>query len=168
MVGTAVNLIVAQRLVRRLCPKCKLKAEEVYPKEYYEDLVSQVKNAVRRVVENLQLRLTKEKNPEKRQKLMEAIKEYQKLYSDGLTIYTENPKGCEHCNNTGYKGRMAVHELLEVTENVKKLILKGANSEEIKAEAIREGMRTLYEDGLVKIGKGMTSIEEIKRVLIAD
>jgi len=168
LVGTAVNLIVAQRLVRRLCPKCKLKAEEVYPKEYYEDLVSQVKNAVRRVVENLQLRLTKEKNPEKRQKLMEAIKEYQKLYSDGLTIYTENPKGCEHCNNTGYKGRMAVHELLEITENVKKLILKGANSEEIKAEAIREGMRTLYEDGLVKIGKGMTSIEEIKRVLIAD
>jgi type IV pilus assembly protein PilB len=168
LVGTAVNLIVAQRLVRRLCPKCKLKAEEVYPKEYYEDLVSQVKNAVRRVVENLQLRLTKEKNPEKRQKLMEAIKEYQKLYSDGLTIYTENPKGCEHCNNTGYKGRMAVHELFEITENVKKLILKGANSEEIKAEAIREGMRTLYEDGLVKIGKGMTSIEEIKRVLIAD
>jgi type IV pilus assembly protein PilB len=63
---------------------------------------------------------------------------------------------------------MAVHELLEITENVKNLILKGANSEEIKAEAIREGMRTLYEDGLVKIGKGMTSIEEIKRVLIAD
>jgi type IV pilus assembly protein PilB len=168
LVGTAVNLIVAQRLVRRLCPKCKLKAEEVYPKEYYEDLVSQVKNAVRRVVENLQLRLTKEKNPEKKQKIMDAIKEYQKLYSDGLTIYTENPKGCEYCNNTGYKGRMAVHELLEITENVKNLILKGANSEEIKAEAIREGMRTLYEDGLVKIGKGMTSIEEIKRVLIAD
>ena len=168
LVGTAVNLIVAQRLVSRLCQECKLKAEEVYHEEYYVDLVSQVKNAVRRVVENLQLRLTKEKNPEKRQKLMEAIKEYQKLYSDGLTIYTENPKGCEHCNNTGYKGRMAVHELLEITENVKKLILKGANSEEIKAEAIREGMRTLYEDGLVKIGKGMTSIEEIKRVLIAD
>jgi len=76
--------------------------------------------------------------------------------------------GCDKCNNTGYKGRMAVHELLEVSENVKKLILKGANSEEIKAEAIREGMRTLYEDGLVKIGKGLTSIEEIKRVLIAD
>ena len=168
LVGTAVNLVVAQRLVRRLCPKCKLKAEEVYPKEYYEDLVSQVKSAIRKVVENLQLKLKKEKNPEKKQKITEAIREYQELYNNGLTIYTENPKGCDYCNNTGYKGRMAVHELLEVSENVKKLILKGANSEEIKAEAIREGMRTLYEDGLVKIGKGLTSIEEIKRVLIAD
>ena len=63
---------------------------------------------------------------------------------------------------------MAVHELLEVSENIKKLILKGANSEEIKEQAVKEGMRTLYEDGLVKIGKGLTSIEEIKRVLIAD
>ena len=168
LVGTAVNLIVAQRLVRRLCPKCKLKAEEVYPKEYYEDLKNQVKNAIRRVIENLQIRLTKEKDPEKKQKIVEHIKEYQKLYNNGLEIYTENPEGCPHCNNTGYKGRMAVHELLEVTENVKKLILKGANAEEIKLEAIKEGMRTLYEDGLVKIGKGMTSIEEIKRVLVAE
>ena len=62
---------------------------------------------------------------------------------------------------------MAVHELLEVTDNVKKLVLKGANAEEIKLEAIKEGMRTLYEDGLVKIAKGLTSIEEIKRVLVA-
>ena len=168
LVGTAVNLIVAQRLVRKLCSKCKLKAEEVYPQEYYEELVSQVKNAIRRVIENLQRRLTKEKNPEKKQKIMETIKEYQELYNTGLTIYTENPKGCDHCNNSGYKGRMAVHELLEVSENIKKLILKGANSEEIKEQAVKEGMRTLYEDGLVKIGKGLTSIEEIKRVLIAD
>ena len=85
-----------------------------------------------------------------------------------MEIYTENPNGCDYCNNTGYKGRMAVHELLEVSEKVKKLILKGANAEEIKLEAIQEGMRTLYEDGLVKIGKGMTSIEEVKRVLVAD
>jgi type IV pilus assembly protein PilB len=168
LVGTAVNLIVAQRLVRRLCPKCKRKAKEVYPKEYYEDLENQVKNAIKRVVENLQLRLTKEKNPERKQQIVEHIKEYQKLYSNGLEIYTENPEGCPYCNNTGYKGRMAVHELLEVTDKVKKLILKGANAEEIKLEALKEGMRTLYEDGLVKIGKGLTSIEEIKRVLVAD
>ena len=168
LVGTAINLVVAQRLVRRLCPKCKLKAREVYPPEYYEDLEKQVKNAIRRVIENLQLRLTKEKNPEKKKMLVEAIKNYQELYNGGLEIYAENPKGCEYCNNTGYKGRMAVHELLEITDAVKNLILKGANAEEIKLEAIKEGMRTLYEDGLVKIGKGLTSIEEIKRVLVAE
>ncbi len=168
LVGTALNLIVAQRLVRKLCPKCKRRAKEVYPKEYYEELEQEVKNAVRRVIENLHRRLAKEKNPERKEKIVNAIREYQNLYNGGLEIYTENPGGCEYCNNTGYKGRMAVHELLEITETVKKLILKGANAEEIKIEAINEGMRTLYEDGLVKIGKGMTSIEEIKRVLVAD
>jgi len=168
LVGTSLNLVVAQRLVRKLCPKCKRPAKEVYPPEYYADLEEQVKNAVRRVIENLHRRLSKEKDPKKREKVVEAIKEYQKLYSEGLQIYTENPNGCEFCNNTGYKGRMAVHELLEVTEPIKRLILKGANAEEIKVEAINEGMRTLYEDGLVKIGKGLTSIEEVKRVLVAD
>ena len=168
LVGTAVNLVVAQRLIRRLCPKCKRKAKEVYPPEYYQELEKEVKNAIRRVIENLHQRLKKEKDPQKKEKIQQAIKDYEKLYSEGLEIYTENPNGCEYCNNTGYKGRMAVHELLEVSENVKKLILKGANAEEIKLEAIQEGMRTLYEDGLVKIGKGMTSIEEVKRVLVAD
>ena len=168
LVGTALNLVVAQRLVRRLCPKCKKKAKEVYPPEYYQELENQVKNSIKRVLENLHRRLAKEKNPQKKETIVKAIKEYQNLYNGGLEIYTENPNGCEYCNNTGYKGRMAVHELLEITDTVKKLILKGANAEEIKMEAINEGMRTLYEDGLVKIGKGLTSIEEIKRVLVAD
>ena len=168
LVGTAVNLVVAQRLVRRLCPKCKRKAKDVYPPEYYNELEKDVKNSIKRVIENLQKWLRREKNPEKREKIEQAIREYEKLYSGNLEIYTENPNGCEYCNNTGYKGRMAVHELLEISESVKRLILKGANSEEIKLEAIKEGMRTLYEDGLVKIGKGMTSIEEIKRVLVAE
>ena len=168
LVGTAVNLVVAQRLIRRLCPKCKRKAKDVYPPEYYAELEKDVKNSIRRVIENLQRWLEREKNPEKREKIEQAIREYEELHNGGLEIYTENPNGCEYCNNTGYKGRMAVHELLEITETVKRLILKGANSEEIKLEAIKEGMRTLYEDGLVKIGKGMTSIEEIKRVLVAE
>jgi type IV pilus assembly protein PilB len=168
LVGTAVNLIVAQRLVRRLCPHCKLKAEEVYPKEYYETLKKDIENAIKRVIENLHRLAKREKNPEKKEKIFEKIKEYSDFLKSGLTIYTENPKGCQYCNNTGYKGRMAVHELLEISENIKNAILKGANSEEIKLEAINEGMRTLYEDGLVKIGKGLTSIEEIKRVLVAD
>ena len=168
LVETSINLISAQRLVRKLCPKCKLKAKEVYPKEYYEDLEKQVKNAIKRVLENLQIRLKKEKTEEKKEKLLEAIKKYQELYNGGLEIYTENPEGCAYCNNLGYKGRMAIHEMLELTPTVKRLILQGKSAEEIKMEAIREGMRTLYEDGLVKIGKGLTSIEEIKRVLVAE
>ena len=168
LVETSINLISAQRLVRKLCPKCKLKAKEVYPKEYYEDLEEQVKHAIKRVLENLQNRLKKEKNEKKREKILEAIEEYRKLYNGGFEIYTENPEGCSYCNHLGYKGRIAIHEMLELTPYIKKLILQGKSADEIKVEAVREGMRTLYEDGLVKIGKGLTSIEEIKRVLVAE
>jgi len=168
LVETAVNLIVAQRLVRKLCPKCKRKAKEVYPPEYYEDLEKQVKNAIRRVIENLQLKLQREKNEKKRNQLVEAIKKYQELYNKGIEIYTDNPEGCAYCNYIGYKGRMAIHELMELTNNLKRLILKGATSEELKMEAVREGMRTLYEDGLVKVAKGLTSVEELKRILVAE
>jgi len=168
LVETAVNLIVAQRLVRKLCPKCKRKAKEVYPPEYYEDLEKQVKNAIRRVIENLQLKLQREKNEKKRNQLVEAIKKYQELYNKGIEIYTDNPEGCAYCNYIGYKGRLAIHELMELTNNLKRLILKGATSEELKMEAVREGMRTLYEDGLVKVAKGLTSVEELKRILVAE
>jgi type IV pilus assembly protein PilB len=168
LVGTSLNLVVAQRLIRKLCPKCKIPAKQKYPPEYYKELEEDVKNAINRVIDNLQKHLAKEHNPQKREKLLHALAYYQHLLDDGIEIYTENPEGCEYCNHTGYKGRLAVHELLEMNEDIKKLVLKGANAEEIKLEAINQGMRTLYEDGLVKIGKGLTSIEEVKRVLIAD
>jgi len=168
LVGTSLNLVVAQRLIRKLCPKCKIPAKQKYPPEYYKELEEDVKNAINRVIDNLQKHLAKEHNPQKREKLLHALAYYQHLLDEGIEIYTENPEGCEYCNHTGYKGRLAVHELLEMNEDIKKLVLKGANAEEIKLEAINQGMRTLYEDGLVKIGKGLTSIEEVKRVLIAD
>ncbi len=168
LVGTSINLVVAQRLIRKLCPKCKIKASEKYPKEYYEELKKDVENALKKVIANLQRYMARESNPEKREQLLQKLHEYRNLLANGIEIYTENPEGCEYCNHTGYKGRLAVHELLEMNENIKNLVLKGANSEEIKLEAINEGMRTLYDDGLVKIGKGLTSIEEVKRVLIAD
>ncbi len=168
LVGSSLNLVVAQRLIRRLCPKCKLKAKDKYPPEYYEELKNEISNALRRVIENLRRYISKEHNPDRKQKMTQQLQEYMRLLQEGFEIYTENPNGCEYCNNTGYKGRLAVHELLEMNEDIKRLVLKGANSEEIKMEAINHGMRTLYEDGLVKIAKGLTSIEEVKRVLIAD
>jgi len=168
LVGTSLNLVVAQRLIRKLCPKCRIPAKEKYPPEYYAELEEEIKNAVRRIIENLKRIIPNEHNENKRQKLENALAYYESLINGGLEIYTENPNGCEYCNHTGYKGRLAVHEVLEMKENIKKLVLKGANSEELKLEAINNGMRTLYEDGLVKIGKGLTSIEEVKRVLIAD
>ena len=79
----------------------------------------------------------------------------------------EVPKivGCKHCSNTGYKGRLAVHEVMTVTEEIQRLCVQRVASDEIKALAIDQGMRTLREDGLAKVLMGLTTIEEIGRVV---
>lgn len=127
LVGSSVILIVAQRLVRKLCPKCKVPDDT--PREAL-------------------VRLGVLKSPD-----------------ENLTIFKANPKGCEHCNGTGYKGRTAVHEILEVDEELRKLIVKGATAEDIRDLARKKGMRTLYEAGILKVRKGITDIAEVERVL---
>jgi type IV pilus assembly protein PilB len=74
--------------------------------------------------------------------------------------------GCSACGNTGYKGRMAVHEVMAVSEEIERLCVARASSEEIKRVAISQGMKTLREDGLTKVLKGKTSIEEVSRVVV--
>ena len=127
LVGSSVILIVAQRLVRKLCPKCKIPDDT--PREAL-------------------YRLGVLKSPD-----------------EDIVIYKANPKGCEHCNGSGYKGRTAVHEILEVDEELRKLIVKGATAEDIRDLAREKGMRTLYEAGILKVRKGITSLAEVERVL---
>ena len=80
----------------------------------------------------------------------------------------EVPKavGCSACSNTGYKGRMAVHEIMTVTEEIERLCVAEASSEDIKRAAVEQGMKTLREDGLTKVLQGKTTIEEISRVIV--
>ncbi len=127
LVGSSVILIVAQRLVRKLCPACKV-----------------VDNTPREVL----FRMGVLKSPD-----------------EDITIYTHKEGGCEVCNGTGYKGRTAVHEILEVDEEIRKLIIKGGTSEDIRDLAKSKGMRTLYEAGILKVRKGITSLHEVARVL---
>ncbi|MFW6034921.1 MAG: type II secretion system ATPase GspE [Halothermotrichaceae bacterium] len=75
-------------------------------------------------------------------------------------------RGCKKCNLTGYRGRMAVHEILMVDQGIKELIINGANEQEIKQLARKHGMKTLKEDGLVKVENHYTSYEELIRVII--
>ncbi|ADC88748.1 type II secretion system protein E [Thermocrinis albus DSM 14484] len=126
LVGSSVILVVAQRLLRKLCPHCKI--EDDTPRE-----------ALVR---------------------MGVLKD-----GESITIYKARPGGCEKCNYTGYKGRTAVHEILEVDEELRKLIVKGGTAEEIRDMARRKGMRTLYEAGLLKVRKGITDLAEVHRVL---
>ena len=75
--------------------------------------------------------------------------------------------GCEICNNTGYKGRIGIYEVMSITPKLREMILNGATSDEIREAAREEGMRTLREDGIIKIKKGITTVEEVLRVTAA-
>ena len=72
-------------------------------------------------------------------------------------------KGCEKCNNTGYKGRVGLYEVMEVTEELRELILVGASSLELRRKAVEEGMLTLRMSGLRKVKEGVTTIDEVVR-----
>ena len=123
LVASSVNLICAQRLVRRVCSRCK------------------------------------EDHPHPPQALVEA----------GFTpeeaekVMPKKGKGCETCNNTGYKGRVGLYEVMEITEELRELILVGASALELKRKAVDEGMITLRRSGLHKVMDGVTTIEEVAR-----
>ncbi len=84
--------------------------------------------------------------------------------SDGMVFYRK--KGCPRCNQTGYKGRIGVYQLLTMSEQLETLAVTKASREDIERAAIGEGMRTLWDDGLAKVAAGLTSIEELARVSI--
>jgi len=128
LIADSVRLIVAQRLVRKLCKSCR--QEHKLTPYALEDIGF---------------------SPE-----------------DAKKIKVYKPKGCSSCHNTGYKGRTALFEVLEVSEEIKELILSKAQSKEIKKKAIEQGMLTLRQSGLYKIKKGITSIEEVLRVTVND
>jgi type II secretory ATPase GspE/PulE/Tfp pilus assembly ATPase PilB-like protein len=133
----AVLCILAQRLVRTLCKDCK---EAYHPKkEEYDELV-------------------REYDSEQFQKMVNIP------YTDDLTLY--RPKGCDRCGNTGYRGRMGLHELLMGTDEVKRLIQSSARMEEIRDQAILEGMTTLKQDGIEKIFAGNCDLLQVRKVCI--
>ncbi len=128
--------VLAQRLVRRLCSNCK---EEYHPsEEEFEELVRDYGN-----------------------------EEFSKTgieYTRDLILY--KPSGCEQCSNTGYRGRLGIHELMMGTKEIKKLIKKQATTEDLFKQAIEDGMTTLKQDGIVKVFQGLTDISEIRRVCV--
>ena len=123
LVGTSVQLIQAQRLVRRVCQNCK---EEVpYPRKALIDIG-----------------FTEE---------------------EAETVKILKGKGCQICNGTGCKGRIALMEVLEMSESIREMVMTGANALDLKKKAIEEGMITLRRSGLIKIKNGMVPLEEVLR-----
>jgi len=127
LVATSVNLIQAQRLIRRVCKDCK--QEHPTPPE--------------------------------------AMIEVGFSSEEAKTIKTYKGKGCSTCNNTGYKGRIGLYEVMEITDELRELILIGASALELRKKAIDDGMISLRESGLFKIREGLTTIEEVVRETVA-
>ena len=84
------------------------------------------------------------------------------------TIPLYKGTGCKNCSNTGYKGRIAIYEVMPLNENIRELILKGASNSELKKEAIKAGMSTLRKSAIKKMRQGLTSVEEVLQVTFAD
>ncbi len=104
----------------------------------------------------------------KRTLTAEEIRSLSELLPEIVKMGQKNffaPKGCQVCNPTGYQGRIGIREVIEVNEEVRQMVMNRANATQIKEAAIRNGMTTMIEDGLGKAAKGLTSIEEIIRII---
>ncbi len=123
LVATSVHLVVAQRLVRRICTGCK---------EPYDVAPAALVNIG-----------------------------FPEDETEGLQMF--RGKGCERCSNTGYKGRIALYEVMVLDDEIRELVLSGGSSYEVRQKAIQKGMLTLRHSGLSKIRDGVTSIEEVVR-----
>lgn len=147
--------ILAQRLAKRLCKECKVA---------YQPSPDELKQLLHEYAEEL---LHTEKWSKDPKASMEAVyKEWTQRYAkDGkFTLYRS--KGCPACNDTGYKSRVGLHELLVGTDPVKKLIQEKARVAEILALALNEGMRTLKMDGIEKVMQGITDMAQVRSVCI--
>ncbi len=123
LVASSVNLICAQRLVRRICTNCKVEERHAPP----------------------------------------ALVEAGFTKDEAETVVPKKGSGCEKCNNTGYKGRVGLYEVMEIGEQLRELILVGASGLELRRKAVEEGMITLRRSGLHKVMEGVTTIEEVAR-----
>lgn len=128
LIADSLALVVAQRLVRRLCKKCN-EEHKIAP---------------------------------------EALVDIGFSPEEAKSITPFKPKGCSACNETGYKGRTGLYEVMQVTDNIRELILSRGQPREIKRRAIEQGMITLRRSGLTKIKEGITSIEEVLRETVKD
>ena len=87
---------------------------------------------------------------------------------EAKNIEVHQGKGCRACNDTGFKGRVALYEIMPMNDDLKDLVLQGVSSVELKREAIRLGMKTLRQSALTKLGEGTTTISEVLRCSAAD
>jgi len=157
-VASALNLVLAQRLVRRICNNCKTHyqadPDEMRALKIPEDATFRSMQFTEEAVENAKKTSTKHAKP----------------FSDEYTLDTRlwdvtffKGTGCDACNGSGLKGRQGIYEVMALTQRLRKLILQNMGVQELKEAAVQDGMLTLRMDGLLKILKGITTVEQVVR-----
>lgn len=132
LVASSVNIVIGQRLARKICDQC-IQTAEINIESYDDNVI-----------------------PDKFLKMIFGAKKTKVLFKG---------KGCAMCNFTGYHGRIGIYEVLEVTEIIKDLIVKKSSSNIINNQALEEGMTSMFEDGIKKVLKGLTTLDELIRVV---
>ncbi|HJR65270.1 MAG TPA: ATPase, T2SS/T4P/T4SS family [Gemmatimonadaceae bacterium] len=157
-VASALNLVLAQRLVRRICNNCKTHyqadPDEMRALKIPEDATFRSMQFTEEAVENAKKTSTKHAKP----------------FSDEYSLDTRlwdvtffKGTGCDACNGSGLKGRQGIYEVMAMTQRLRKLILQNMGVQELKEAAVQDGMLTLRMDGLLKILKGITTVEQVVR-----
>jgi type IV pilus assembly protein PilB len=136
LLPASLSMLLSQRLVRKLCPFCKKKISPGF----------KMKQLIQKEISSFSL----------------SMKRESKLSTGDIQIWEAN--GCKKCKNSGFSGRMAVFESLEMTKSLSEIILGEPSEQKIEIEAKRQGIITMKQDGIIKALKGMTTIEEVLRV----
>src|SRR5437763_2403376 len=162
-VASALNLVLAQRLLRRISGSCKY--------SYVPDKIELDAAKVKPDTTLRELRFTEEALSDAKTRASEAAKPFM----DQITLDTKmedipvfRGKGCEQCEGSGLRGRQGLYEVLNMTPRLRKLIMQSAGAAEIQKIAIEEGMLTLRMDGWLKVLKGITTLDQVVRETAAD
>ena len=130
LLPSALRMIMAQRLVRKLCPDC---AELYRPNS---GVIEKIKNEVGNV-----------------------------LQIDEKELHLYKSKGCEKCHDTGFIKRTGIYEVMPISQTITEMILEGASAADLEQQAIKEGMLTMKQDGILKVVMGLTTLEEVISVI---
>ncbi len=169
LIASTVRVVIAQRLVRRLCVECRevFKPDTATMKQIAKSFRIDENGGIKRVHEleeaALQGGIGKEQDSRK-----SGTSELSTAPTSINRLWKAHEDGCDNCNNTGYKGRIGIYEVLDNSSNIQKMIVGNETSEAIEQTAISEHMLTMQLDGLVKSLRGQTTIEEVLRVTSQD
>ena len=168
LIASTVRVVVAQRLVRRLCKVCRQsyqpdpeELQKIKDEFNIERALPHINDNLHKYHENLQAAQAEDGDKDGGDD--EAVFLPKQLDMDNVTFYKPG-EGCDNCKQIGYKGRLGIYEVLEVDEQIGKMIVESATSDDIQATAIDNGMITMQLDGFIKCLNADTSIEEILRV----